>query len=126
MNLETPDLSRCLLGEESNQALHTSPIIFDIAPAGAPQPGKGTEVEMNPVCGDASQFLATGARDYTQTDTLQLFQVQSSGAVPVSNELDFPGPITALHAVSITPRAMVRNLTTGNYEAYNVSFSCAH
>jgi len=126
VNLEAPDLSRCLLGEGSNQVPATSPVIFDIAPADPPQPGKGTEIEMKPVCSDASQFLATGARDYTQMDTLQLFQVQSSGAAPVSNELDFPGPITALHAGSITPRAVVRNLTTGNYEAYTLSFSCAH
>jgi hypothetical protein len=100
-------------------------VIFDIAPPGPPQPGKGTEIEMQSVCGDASQFLATGARDYTQTDTLQVFRTDSSGGVAVSSELDFPGPITALHAVSVTPRAVVRNLATGNYEAYNLSFSCA-
>ena len=71
--------------------------MFDIAPPGPPPPGKGTVIEMKPVCGGASQFLATGARDYTQTDSLQVFQTESSGAVAVSTELDFPGPITALH-----------------------------
>ena len=79
---------------------------------------------MKTICGGASQFLATGARDYTQTDSLQVFQTESGGAVAVSAELDFPGPIMALHAVSDTPRAVVRNLTTGNYEAYRLSFSC--
>ena len=98
--------------------------MFDIAPPGPPPPGKGTVIEMKPVCGGASQFLATGARDYTQTDSVQVFQTESSGAVAVSTELDFPGPITALHAISDAPRAVVRNLTTGNYEAYRLSFSC--
>jgi hypothetical protein len=55
---------------------------------------------------------------------LQVFQTQPSGAVAVSAELDFPGPIMALHVGSDTPRAIVRNLATGNYEAYRLSFSC--
>ena len=127
VNLETPDLNGCL-PEEGSAAVpmgDRASVIFDIAPPGPSQPGKGTEIEMQSVCGDASQFLATGARDYTQTDTLQVFRTDSSGAVVISGELDFPGPITALHAVSVTPRAVVRNLATGNYEAYNLSFSCA-
>jgi hypothetical protein len=99
-------------------------MMFDLSPPGPPPPGKGTLIEMKPVCGGASQFLATGARDYTQTDSVQVFQTESSGAVAVSTELDFPGPITALHAISETPRAVVRNLTTGNYEAYRLSFTC--
>jgi hypothetical protein len=55
---------------------------------------------------------------------VQVFQTESTGAIAVSAELDFPGPITALHAVSDAPRAVVRNLATGNYEAYRLSFSC--
>ena len=79
---------------------------------------------MKSVCGGETQFLATGARDYTQTDSLQVFQIGSSGAAAVSAELDFPGPITALHAGADPPRAVVRNLATGNYEAYRLSYSC--
>ncbi len=126
VNLETPNLDGCLPKEGSagGPAASRFPVMFDIAPAGPPPPGKGTVIEMKPVCGGASRFLATGARDYTQTDSLQVFQTESSGAVAVSAELDFPGPITALHGVSETPRAVVRNLTSGNYEAYRLSFSC--
>jgi hypothetical protein len=126
VNLETPNLDGCLPKEGSagGPVAGRFPVMFDIAPSGPPPPGKGTVVEMRPVCGGASQFLATSARDYTQTDSLQVFQTESSGAVAVSAELDFPGPITALHGVSETPRAVVRNLTTGNYEAYRLSFSC--
>ncbi len=73
-----------------------------------------------------AQFLATGARRlYTQPDSLQLFELKSGSAVPASAELNFPGPVTALHAASETPRAVVKNLSTGNYEAYRLSFSCA-
>jgi hypothetical protein len=98
--------------------------MFDFSPPGPPPPGKGTLIEMKAVCGGASQFLATGGRDYTQTDSVQVFQTESTGAVAVSTELDFPGPITALHAISDAPRAVVQNLATGNYEAYRLSFSC--
>jgi hypothetical protein len=99
-------------------------MMFDIAPPGPPPPGKGTVIEMKSACSGANEFLATGARDYTHTDSLQVFQTESSGTVAISAELEFPGPITALHAVSDTPRAVVRNLKTGNYEAYRLSISC--
>jgi hypothetical protein len=100
--------------------------MIDVAPSGAPLPGKGTEIVIGaPVCGGASQFLATGARDYTQPDSLQLFEMKPGGAAAISAELNFPGPITALHASSESPRAVVKNLSTGNYEAYRLSLSCA-
>jgi hypothetical protein len=126
VNLETRTLAECEPTEGSAAVPPSSrfPVIFDIEPQGPPLAGKGTEVEMKSVCGGASQFLATGARDYTQTDSLQAFQTESSGAIAVSSELDFPGPITALHAGANPPRAVVRNLATGNYEAYRLSFSC--
>lgn len=126
VNLEPLDWSACLTpaGSTSAPPPGRTPVMFDVAPAIPPPPGKGTLIEMQSVCGGANQFLATGAGDYTQTDSLQVFQAESSGAVAVSAELDFPGPITALHATSATPRAVVRNLTTGNYEAYRLSFSC--
>jgi hypothetical protein len=127
VNLETPDLNGCPPGEGSAGGSLPSrfPMMFDLSPPGPSPPGKGTVIEMRPVCGGANQFFATGARDYTQTDSVQVFQTESTGAIAVSAELDFPGPITALHAVSDAPRAVVRNLATGNYEAYRLFFSCA-
>jgi hypothetical protein len=127
VNLETSSLAECLATEGSTGGPlpgRSFPMMIDLAPPGPPPPGKGTEIEMKSVCGGADEFLATGARDYTQPDSLQVFQTEPSGAVAVSTELDFPGPILALHAGSDTPRAVVRNLTTGNYEAYRLSFSC--
>jgi hypothetical protein len=131
VNLEALDFSGCLSSEGPTSAPLGGriPMIFDIAPPGPPPPGKGTVIEMHSVCGGTGQFLATGGRDYTQTDSVQVFEAKSSGgaasaAAPASAELDFPGPVMALHAVSTTPRAVVRNLTTGNYEAYRLSFTC--
>jgi hypothetical protein len=127
MNLQTHNLSGCSGGDEAagNSPGSNFPVMIDVAPAGAPAAGKGTEIVMGaPVCGGASQFLATGARDYTQPDSLQLYELKSRGADPISAELNFPGPITALHAPSESPRAVVRNLATGNYEAYRLSVSC--
>jgi hypothetical protein len=79
---------------------------------------------MKSVCGGVGQFLATGARDYTQPDSMQVFRTAPGGTVAISTELEFPGPVTALHGVSDIPRVIVRNLSTGNYEAYRLSFSC--
>jgi hypothetical protein len=126
VNLETRSLAECEPTEGSAAVPPSSrfPVMFDVSPAGPPPPGKGTVIEMKSVCGGAGQFLATGGRDYTQTDSLQVFQTGSSGAVAVSAELDLPGPIMALHGAADSPRAVVRNLTTGNYEAYHLSFSC--
>jgi len=127
VDLQLRNLEGCLSTDGSPVGPSGSlyPVMIDVAPTGTPQPGKGTEITIEPVCGGASQFLATGARDYTQTDSLQVFETKSSGAVAISDELEFPGPITGLHSVSETPRAVVRNLSTGNYEAYRLSFSCA-
>ncbi len=127
VDLETRNLLGCLPAEGSAGGPLSSrfPVMVDVAPAGAAQPGKGTEITMGAVCGGASQFLATGARDYTQTDSLQVFQMKSGTGTAISAELNFPGPITALHTESETSRAVVRNLATGNYEAYSLAFSCA-
>jgi hypothetical protein len=128
MNLETRNLNGCSPADESaeNSSGSKFPLMIDVAPAGPVPAGKGTEIVMGvTVCGGMSQFLATGARDYTQTDSLQIFELKSGGTAAISAELNFPGPITALHSVSESPRAVVKNLSTGNYEAYRLSFSCA-
>jgi hypothetical protein len=101
-----------------------SQMLLDLVPAGPPPPGKGLGLSILPACGGTDQFLATSAGDYTQTDSLQVFQTESSGPMAISGEVDFPGPIFALHAALDAPRAIVRNLLTGNYEAYRVAISC--
>jgi hypothetical protein len=100
------------------------PMMIDVAPAGPPPPGKGLELVIPPVCGGTTQFLASGDRDDTEPDSLQVFDTGPNGTLAVSAEQNFPGPIVALHTGLDAPRAIVRNLTTGNYEAYRLAISC--
>jgi hypothetical protein len=126
VDLETRSLAECLMPEGSGEGPVPGrfPMMIEGAPAGPAPPGKGTELVIPPVCGGTNQFLATSARDDTQTDSLQVFQTEPDGPVAMSAELDFPGPIMALHTAPDAPRAIVRNLTTGNYEAYRLAISC--
>jgi hypothetical protein len=100
------------------------PMMLDLRPGGPGPAGKGMELTVSTACGGSSQFLATSDRDDTQTDTVQVFETETSGPVAISAELDFPGPVLALHSAPDASRAVVRNLTTGNYEAYRLSVSC--
>jgi hypothetical protein len=98
--------------------------LADVSPTPVLLPGMGMELTIAPVCGGTNQFLATAARDYTQADSLQVFQLEANGASPMSAELDFPGPILDLHSALDANRVIVRNLATGNYEAYRLDISC--
>jgi hypothetical protein len=112
---------------EGNEAapLSNMPLLIDPVPVGPTPPGKGIGLAIGPICrGDTNLALVTRGRDYTQTDSLQVFQMESGGPVAVSSELEFSGPILDLHSSPVGPRAVVRNLTTGNYEAYRLSVSC--
>jgi hypothetical protein len=126
VDLEEHKVTSCLPTDGQNERPFTGryPLMIDMAPAGPPPPGKGIELVTGPVCGGTSQFLATGSRDYLETDSLQLFELESQGPVAISRELDFPGPIVEMHSSLNAPRVVVRNLTTGNYEAYRLSISC--
>jgi hypothetical protein len=126
VDLDLRSLAECLpTGSAADAPLASrSLVLVDLAPAGPPPPGNGIELVIAPVCGGTDQFLATSARDYTQTDSLQVFQAEPNGPAAISGELDFPGPILALHAAVEAPRAIVQNLSTGNYEAYRVAISC--
>jgi hypothetical protein len=127
VDLDTPrGAPECLAKEEQDRPMEGRyPLMIDGAPAGPLPAGKGTELVIVPVCGGVSQFLATSDRDDTQTDTVQLFGMESGGPVAISGELNFPGPVLALHSAPDAPRAIARNLSTGNYEAYRLAISCA-
>jgi len=79
-------------------------------------------------CRGGQLFLAGGPGDYTEPDTIQLFESTVAGGViterPLSDFLHFAGPVTALQCVGPTPTVVVHNLQTGNYEAYRISISC--
>jgi hypothetical protein len=85
--------------------------------------GRSSFTEMSDYCGTQVQF-ATGTGDYTQPDSVQAFEQQWDTFDPLSDELSFPGPVMALHVTDRVPTAIVRNLQTGNYEAYRISITC--
>jgi hypothetical protein len=98
------------------------PLIF--FPRTLPRGRSEPLTEMTSHCGAEIQF-ATGTGDYTQPDSVQAFDWRGPDYIPFSNELSFPGPVMALHVVGRVPTAIVRNLETGDYEAYHLSISCA-
>lgn len=90
--------------------------------------GWGSDVAaLNSGCGSGWQLLATSTADFTAADSVQAYDVSASDAVPVSQRLEFPGPVTALwtsadHASAV---AVAHNLNTGQYEAAILTIACS-
>jgi hypothetical protein len=86
----------------------------------------GLAVPVLTKCTQGPGWFVTGTGDDTQPDSVQIMESRTPDPIVVSNQLDFPGPIVDLHYDSNDPsaRAIVRNLHTGNYEAYHLSISC--
>jgi hypothetical protein len=107
--------------------------VFEKLEVGVPGPThveRGSQViAVVSSCGAERLFLTTGTGDYTQSDAIQAFESTAVNGVFVEKRLsDFlhlPGPVMALQFDEVTPRAIVRNLQTGNYEAYHISITCA-
>ena len=88
-------------------------------------PGHGQVTPIHSICGAGFQIMASGGGDDSLPDTVQAFEEQSGSFVAVSEELNFPGPVSLHNAPNMAnPTAVVRNLQTGNYEAYGLSISC--
>jgi len=127
-------MQTCTIALDTNNLVECHPTanrapadyLIDFAPGDTQLIGTGAEFGIvHSSCADGNQVLATSPRDYTQTDSLQAFQIKPTGAVAISNGLEFPGPILALHVVPDIPRVVALNLKTGKYEAYQLSISCA-
>jgi hypothetical protein len=75
-------------------------------------------------------ILTSGSGDWTQPDLIQGFALADLGgqATASGSPIEFDGPIVALHreGTQSAARAVVRNLKTGNYEAYIVTATCNH
>jgi hypothetical protein len=107
--------------------------VFENIQVGVPGPmhvERGSQaIAVQSSCGAGRLYLAAGAGDYTQSDTIEVFESTVVNGVFVEKRLsDFlhlPGPVIALQFAGATPRAIVRNLQTGNYEAYRISIACA-
>ncbi len=83
----------------------------------------GLQCRSNPIA------LATGGGDWTQPDFIQAYETRSAnveGTVPSGSPINFSGPVMAIWASGApgVARAVIRNLQTGNYEAYLVTATC--
>jgi hypothetical protein len=97
----------------------------------------GTEVsdrttELSSTCGESPRYLATGKGDFTQPDRITLV---SAGAGPATSaednnagSLDMPGPVIDISVSenSKAAAAVVKNLSTGNYEVYRITAVCSN
>lgn len=76
-------------------------------------------------CGGKLALVAK-ARDWTQADSVQAYQVANGQAVAVSDAVEFAGPVTALWpsgAGSVV--AISRDLKTAKYAGFSLAISCS-
>jgi hypothetical protein len=96
----------------------------------------GTEVadrttELSSTCDESTRYLVTGKGDYTQTDRITL--ARAAGARAAADEtyagsVDMPGPVLDISVAenAKTAAAVVKNLSTGNYEVYRITAVCSN
>jgi hypothetical protein len=79
-------------------------------------------------CGLKHQVLATRAGDRTSSDAIRAYEIHSARPVAVSPPLEFAGPILSLQRTfdSETAVAIIRNIESGDYEAYRVTLACGN
>ena len=85
-------------------------------------------VSLNSACGQSWQVLVTGAGDWNEPDSIQLYQIADKQADAVGEPLQFPGPILTMwpSADFQSARVVFHNLQTGMYEASIVSVGCSN
>jgi hypothetical protein len=89
--------------------------------------GFGSQIaSVQTACGTGWQVLTTRDGDFAKADSVQAQEWTGHGFRPLSAETEFDGPVLALRKGSEvnSVRAMVRNLKTGNYEAFSLSVYC--
>jgi hypothetical protein len=81
---------------------------------------------IHSACGRRLQLLVTRPGDWTERDAIQAFEIDGTRADAVSLPLSLPGPVIELLRIYVpqSAGAVIRNLTTGRYEAYNLTLSC--
>ncbi len=77
-------------------------------------------------CGAQTQLLVTGTGDGEAADVVRAFEIADREPVEVSAPVVLAGPVTALwtSADARSATAVVRNLKTGNYDAFELAITC--
>ena len=83
-------------------------------------------VSLKSACGIGTQLLVSAAGDDTAADSLHVFEMVDREPNEVAAQSAMDGPITALwpSADAGSATAVVRNLQTGQYDAYNITIAC--
>jgi hypothetical protein len=85
--------------------------------------GWGSDFAAVAACG-GSHIVASAAGDRQSADSIALYDLVNRAPVRMSEPLEFPGPVTALWPSGDGAMAVVRNLSTGRYAAYNLTLDC--
>jgi hypothetical protein len=90
-------------------------------------------MELSSACGESPRYLATGKGDFTQRDQITLASGSGAGATVSDDDnyagsMDMPGPVLDVSVAqnSKSATAVVRNLSTGNYEVYRITAVCGN
>jgi hypothetical protein len=96
----------------------------------------GTEVgdrttELSSTCDESPRYLVTGKGDYTQTDRITLASAAEAAAAAdetYRGSVDMPGPVLDISVAenAKAAAAVVKNLSTGNYEVYRITTVCSN
>ena len=88
--------------------------------------------ELSSACGESSRYIASGKGDFTQPDQITLVSGSGVGATVSDDDnypdsLDMPGPVLDISVAqdSKSATAVVKNLSTGNYEVYRITAACS-
>ncbi len=80
-------------------------------------------VAMQGGCGE-NRVLASSAGD--SSDSVALYDVMNNAPARLTDAAGFAGPVTALWARKDGALAVIRDLSTGRYEAYSIAVDCGH
>jgi len=87
--------------------------------------------ELSFACEKSPRYLSSGKGDYTQLDRIILKPGTGNGTVvspeeSYSSSVDLPGPVFDISMTenSKAASAVVKNLSTGNYEVYRITAVC--
>ena len=83
-------------------------------------------ISLRSNCGLGTQLLVSMAGDDTVADSLHAYEIVDREPNEVASQLGMDGPITALwqSADASSATAVVHNLQTGQYDAYNITIAC--
>ena len=86
--------------------------------------------KLSSSCTESPRYLLAGRGDYTQADRISLAvaEVAAPADENYSGSLDMPGPVLDISVAenSKSATAVVKNLSTGNYEVYRITAACSN